>query len=248
MDAKRKTNKNDMLTDVETKKYRTLIGQLSWVACQTRPDLSFDLCELSSVANKAKVADLMKANKILSKAKSNHVKLYYQPINISNMTIVIYNDSSFGNLSGGGSQGGFIAYLVDDKENCMPLMWQSKRLKRVVKSAMAAETLIQVEAAEAGFWISKIISEIYNLKTNIPIECRTDSRQLYDAVHAIRAITDKRLRIDIALLQEMLTKKDISRIKWIASHEQIADCLTKQGASSNNLISTLQDKKLKLIK
>ena len=52
MDAKRKADKNDMLTDIETKKYRTLIGQLSWIACQTRPDLSFDLCELSSVADK----------------------------------------------------------------------------------------------------------------------------------------------------------------------------------------------------
>ena len=127
-------------------------------------------------------------------------------------------------------------------------MWQSKRLKCVVKSAMAAETLIQVEAAEAGFWISNIITEIYNLKQNVPAECGTDSRQLYDAVHSIRAITGKRLRIDIALLQEMLLKKEISRIKWIACHEQIADCLTKQEASTNNLISTLQDAKLKLIK
>ena len=56
------------------------------------------------------------------------------------------------------------------------------------------------------------------------------------------------MRIDIPLLQEMLLKKDISRIKWIASHEQIGDCLTKQGAATNNLISTLQDAKLKLIK
>ena len=45
----------------------------------------------------------------------------------------------------------------------MSLMWQSKRLKRVVKSAMTAETLTQVETAEAGFWISSIITEIYNL-------------------------------------------------------------------------------------
>ena len=82
-------------------------------------------------------------------------------------------------------------------------MWQSKRLKCVVKSAMAAETLIQVEAAEAGFWISNIITEIYNLTQHVPVECRTDS----DAVHSIRAITDKQLRIDIALLQKMLLRK-----------------------------------------
>ena len=210
--------------------------------------MSFDLCELISVANKAKVSDIIKANKVLSKAKSNHVKLYYHPINIFNMTIMIYNDSSFGNLNGSGSQGGFIRNLVDNQENCMSLMWQSKGLKCVVKSAMNAETLTQVEAVEAGFWISSIITEIYNLKQNVLVEWRTDSHQLYDAVHSITAITDKRLRIDIALLQEMLLKKEISRIKWIASYKKIADCLTKQGASSNNLISTLQDVKLKLIK
>ena len=38
-----------------------------------------------------------------------------------------------------------------------PIMWQSKRLQRVVKSTMAAETLIQVEAAAAGYWLSKNI-------------------------------------------------------------------------------------------
>ena len=32
-DAKRKADKNDMLTDTETKKYRTLIGHLRWIAC-----------------------------------------------------------------------------------------------------------------------------------------------------------------------------------------------------------------------
>ena len=119
MDPKRKAGKNDMLTDIETKKYRTLIAQLTWIACQSRRDLSFDLCELSSVTNKAKVTDMIKANKVLSKAKSNHVKLYYQPIDISNVTIVI-----FGNFSGGCSQGGLITYLVDNQKNCMPLMWQ----------------------------------------------------------------------------------------------------------------------------
>ena len=49
---------------------------LSWIACKTRPDWSFDLCELSCVANKAKVSDMIKANKVMSKAKSNQVKLY----------------------------------------------------------------------------------------------------------------------------------------------------------------------------
>ena len=77
---------------------------------------------------------------------------------------------------------------------------------------------------------------------------RLNVELIVDAVQTIRAITDKQLRINIALLQEMLLKREIFRNKWIANHEQIGDCLIKQGASSNNLICTLQDPKLKLIK
>ena len=55
-----------------------------------------------------------------------------------NFKIVCYNDSSLGNLKDGGSQGGFIIYPVGENNVSSPLMWKSKKLCRVVKSAMAA--------------------------------------------------------------------------------------------------------------
>ena len=39
-------------------------------------------------------------------------------------------------------------------------MWQFKRLRRVVKSTMASETLARVEAAEAAFWVAELYSEV----------------------------------------------------------------------------------------
>ena len=73
-------------------------------------------------------------------------------------------------------------------------MWKSKKLLRVVKSAMAAETLIQVEAAEACFWLANLLSEMLYCKPNddknIKIECYTDNHQLYDSVYSIRPIQD----------------------------------------------------------
>ena len=77
---------------------------------------------------------------------------------LKNLKLVTYNDSSFGNLKDGGSQGGFVMF-VDPGGNCNPLMWQSKKLRRVVKSAMAAETLIHVDTVEVAFWLSKILDE-----------------------------------------------------------------------------------------
>ena len=90
-------------------------------------------------------------------------------------------------------------------------MWMSKKLRRAVKSAMVAETLIQVEAAEACFWLANLLSEMLYCKPNddknIKIECYTDNHQLYHSVYSIRPIQDKRLRTEIALLREISTKK-----------------------------------------
>ena len=40
--------RNDKLSEEETKDFRALVGQLNWLCTQTLPDLSYDVCELSS--------------------------------------------------------------------------------------------------------------------------------------------------------------------------------------------------------
>ena len=130
-------------------------------------------------------------------------------------------------------------------------MWKSKKLRRVVKSAMAAETLIQVEAAEACFWLANLLSEMLYCKPNddknIKIECYTDNHQLYDSVYSIRPIQDKRLQTEIVLLRETINKKDLTKINWIENKYQIADCLTKYGASSEKLLNTLKTKSIEVL-
>ena len=61
---------------------------------------------------------------------------------------IVYYDSSLGNSKDGGSQEGFMIYLVGGNNVSSPLMWKSKKLRRVFRSAMAAETLIQDEVTE----------------------------------------------------------------------------------------------------
>ena len=147
---------------------------------------------------------MLKANKVVIKAKSEYVVLTYQSFDdLRNLKLLTYNDSSFGNLKDGGSQGALVIFIVDPAGNCSSLMWQSRKLRRVVKSVMAAETLVQDNAAEAAFWLAKLLNEIfYDSSTTAPqtkIECFTDSHQLYDAVLSIRPLKDRQLRIDIAI-------------------------------------------------
>ena len=127
-------------------------------------------------------------------------------------------------------------------------MWQSKKLRRIAKSAMAAETLVQVEAAESCYWLANLLNEILYLnptkETLAKIECKTDNHQLYDAVHSIRPVQDKRLRIEIELLRQMLIRKELHNIDWIDKTYQLADSLTKFGSSSEKLLNTFKTKQL----
>ena len=48
-------------------------------------------------------------------------------------------------------------------------MWQSKKIHRMVKSTMAAETLALVDAAEASCWLSNLISELLSYNEDVKI-------------------------------------------------------------------------------
>ena len=50
---------------------------------------------------------------------------------------------------------------------------------------------------------------------------------------------DRRLYIDIEILQELFKNKEIFKIEWVDSNHQLADSFTKAGASSAKLLATL---------
>ena len=163
--------------------------------------------------------------------------------NLTQWKLVVYSNASYNNLENGGSQGVFCIFLQDSYGNLSLIMWQSKKICCMVKSTMASETLALVDAAEASCWLSNLILELlsYNkdVKIHLPIACFTDSRQLYDALHSIRHVLKKRLRVEIGVLREMIEKKEIISGNWITSDKQIANCLTKRGASPDLLLKVL---------
>ena len=66
-----KSVKESPIAEAEIKDFRRLIGQLGWPANQTRPNLAFDLCDLSSRVKNVTVKDLFRANKVLARPNLN---------------------------------------------------------------------------------------------------------------------------------------------------------------------------------
>ena len=137
-----------------------------------------------------------------------------------------------------GSQGDYLVVLSDGTSTRSLISWQSKKIRRIVKSTIAAETLALLDVAQAGVYYRHILLELLNVAP--VVKCFVDNRSLVEALHSTKLVEDKHLRIDIAALKNLLENRDISSVSWVQSSLQLADVLTKHGASSAPLLEAIQ--------
>ena len=153
---------------------------------------------IASNLKNATIKDLIIVNKIIERLRETQYHLTYRPIR-ENHEIALFTDASFGNLPNGGSQRAHLIYLVGDDNTCNLISWQSKRVKRVAKSSLIAETLALSEGVDNAYYISTFFAEIIegNIDNHkLPIEAYVDNKSLIDALKSTKFFTDKRLRID----------------------------------------------------
>ena len=179
----------------------------------------------------------MDANKVVKRVKTNQIGIFL-PALTGDLHLQCYSDASFANLSDCGSQGGLIVFLADSKGHRCPIMWKSRRIRRVVKSTLAAETMALLEAAESGCYIGRIFEDI-GIAERLPIKCYVDNKSLVGALRSVKKVDDKYLRINIACLKDMLERKDITTVEWVDTGKQLANCLTKKGASPHALLEAI---------
>ena len=228
------------LSDSEKSEYRALIGQLNWLASHTRPDISYDTCELSVSFNNATVENLLRLNKLVNRVTKDGLRLHFPRLKALDTCVVeCYTDASFASLPDGGSQGAVIVFLTDSGGQRCPIYWQTRKLRRVVKSTLAAETMALLEGAETAVYVANIIKSI--IRSHLSISCYVDNRSLVDALSSSKQVDDKRLRIDLAVLEDMLARKEITDVRWVPSSLQLADCLTKRGVSPERLRAAISE-------
>ena len=235
----RKKQMDELLTSEEKAQLRSVSGQVLWATSQTRPDSAFDGCQISNNGSEATVKCLSEANKTIRKLKTDQFKILYPSLGDPTMLrVVIYGDGSHASLPSGASQGGNIVFLVGKNGKAAPVSWKSKRLDRVTKSPLATEISAVADAADHGHLVASMTEELFCLKKLPQIELLTDSFSLKEHLESKKVISDPRLRVDIARLREMSDLGEVL-VKWVPSGLQLADSLTKKGASTDLLRKVL---------
>ena len=245
IDKDRLSGKEAPLNGKEKEQLQSKIGQILWIARQSRPDVIFEASNLASSLTRACVQTLVEANKIIRSIKSEKVTLKFNYLGQDeNLRLLVFSDSSHGNLHDGGTQGGHFIALAGNNGIFSPLTWQSKRIRRTVRSTLAAETLAMTEAIDNAVFLASLYTELSLGKaapSKLPIVCFTDCRSLWDALKSTKQVSEKRLRLEISSIRELLEQQQIKTVRWIETKSQLADCLTKRGASCLGLLKALEN-------
>ena len=243
MTAERLKQKSEKLTAMEMTTLRRYVGALNWVVRATRPDLSFDMVHLSTKFNKGIVEDLVRARKVIKSLMQIKNKVIFPKLDEKSLKIVVYTDASFGNLNDGiDSMGANIVFLTDKSGNCFPMDWAANKVKRIVKSTIAAETLALANGLDNAIFIRRLICEMMGWpEKDIAIEAIIDNKSCLDALQSTSLVEDKRLRREISSIQELLQTNEVKSVHWVPGDKQLCDVLTKSGVNSLKLLTVIQN-------
>ena len=137
-----------------------MIGQANWAASQSRPNASFDVTDLSINMKHPQVKHLLEASKLIRKLKSEYCGLVFSRLrDLRNFRLVTFTDVAYANMSDGVSiAGGQTVFLVGENQSCCPVAWSVNKIKRVVRSTIAAETLSMIDGLETAFYLACILT------------------------------------------------------------------------------------------
>ena len=141
-----------------------MIGSLSWVARQGRPDIQYLVSRLQTSVKGATVETLKEANRVVTIAQStmSEVKLVFPArwIDWDHIGVLTFSDASFCNEAGYKSQQGRVHFIADAREmkkgtsayRVYPLAFNSTTIKRVCRATLQAETYsLQAALEETGY-------------------------------------------------------------------------------------------------
>ena len=116
-----------------------------------------------------------------------------------------------------------------------------------MRSTLAAETNAMAEGMDMAIFLSSLYSEVVHGVVDsrtLPVVMKTDCKSLHDALLSTKDVQEKRFRVEMNAIKEQIRERQNWSVDWLRTDDQLADCLTKKGASCNKLMAVLESGRL----
>ena len=130
----------------------------AWLA-KTRPDIVFEISQISQVAQAMYEKDISKHWKRLNKAvkyvHDHKASIRIPKLDWNSLRITAYSDVAFANSADLSSQLGRIVLLTDDYHNAIPVSYKSYKWRRVARSVLSTEVITFADLFDDALAIRK---------------------------------------------------------------------------------------------
>ena len=125
--------------------------------------MAFDMMAMSTKLKQGKVGDLVRAIKKICRLEDIQSYMTFPELDkMKELKMVVFTNASLGNINEGtGSTGAFIIWVMDKTGHCCPVAWDAHKIKRVVRSTLAAEML----SPEQGVYYRQMLEDILGIKS-----------------------------------------------------------------------------------
>lgn len=206
--------------------YQEKVGTLLYAAISTRPDIAFAVNKLTRHMQAPTVADAKAADRVLrylAGTRANGV-LFGRNSEAKHISISAYADADWGSdPSDRKSVTGWIAMVNGD-----PVSWASKKQKVVAQSSTEAELYAEAAAINEIKWLRGILVEVglSGDGDQAPILYGDNQSTLKLTTNGIKSERTKHVDIKFHFVTDEVARGQV-QLKWISTHEQLADILTK---------------------
>ena len=234
---------HEVMCEEDQTEFRSMLGRIGWLGNHSRPDLVFDHITLSTRLGKATYGDFAYARKTVKKMISNSTNMKFRKLGDPRSWVMdVYADAGYKCLPDEVSSCGGQVVLMRNVRTACVLSWRGRKLKRIVTSPSAAETLAQNDGISEMIFVKSLLGEIFGtgVVSKVPVHLYTDSKNVQKSVNSTAMVEDPRLRTEIAALKESIEKGEVNMLKRVDSKTMLANCLTKRGASAEGLLKVIR--------
>ena len=183
---------------------------------------------------------ILDANATLRKLKKVTGYVYIPRVSLEDCCLVAFSDASHANMPGMGSQGGYMLFVANNgvassDDQAAMVEWSSHRIKRTVRSTLAAEAAALSEAQDRAEHARVVLAEmlgtnisVWSDALKIPCYYVIDANSLYDLLNKQGSLPqERRVALDILAMREAL-ERDSDKLRWVPTRHMLADMLTKR--------------------